>query len=163
MRTTTSMVAVEDYTEAFAAYGGQLAEGITAAVPGWVVRCVTTTMESVPAVVTPEVTADAEAAGREAQRLVGNEIRMLLTRDIDGQWTTPLTIVRNGAVPYPTGVLRRAGVSPVERDALEVELAPDDDYDLWPRSLADLDPALSELAVHWGAAKAWVHRARHGG
>jgi len=29
--------------------------------------------------------------------------------------------------------------------------------------VADLDPGLHELAITWGAARAWVHRRRHGG
>ena len=43
------------------------------------------------------------------------------------------------------------------------ESFPDDDYDLAPASLADVDPDLVELGVAWGAAKAMAHRRRHGG
>jgi hypothetical protein len=38
---------------------------------------------------------------------------------------------------------------------------PDDDYGLTPASFADIDPALAEPGLAWGAAKAWVHRRRH--
>ena len=40
-------------------------------------------------------------------------------------------------------------------------MIPDDDYDLVPTSFADLDPSLRELGLAWGAARAYVHRARH--
>ena len=37
---------------------------------------------------------------------------------------------------------------------------PDDVYDLAPASFADVDPALHEPGLVWGAAKAHVHLAR---
>ncbi len=37
---------------------------------------------------------------------------------------------------------------------------PDDDYDLTPASFGDLDPALHEPGLVWGAAKAHVFLAR---
>jgi hypothetical protein len=37
---------------------------------------------------------------------------------------------------------------------------PDDVYDLTPASFADVDPALHEPGLVWGAAKAHVHLAR---
>ena len=62
---------------------------------------------------------------------------------------------------FPTEVLRQAGAEVVRRDLYAVEAFPDDAYGLTPASLADVDPALAELGVVWGAAKAWAHKERH--
>jgi hypothetical protein len=63
-------------------------------------------------------------------------------------------------------VLREAGARPVARDAQAQRHFPDDLYDLTPASFADIDPALHEPGLVWGAAKAHVHlrrRAQGGG
>ena len=62
-------------------------------------------------------------------------------------------------IPY-TEALRRMGLPPVARDAFDEGQFPDDDYDLVPRSYADIDPALQEPAIVWGAAKAHIHLRR---
>ena len=108
----------------------------------------------------PEVMAKAREAGRRAAEEVGAAVRTLLAADIDEQRTTPLALLR-GAVRYPTEVLRDADVAPVERDPVQVRLLPDDLYDLSPASFADVDPALAEPGMVWGAAKALAHRRRH--
>jgi len=64
-------------------------------------------------------------------------------------------------VRYPTEVLRAAGARPVARDPIQVRLLPDDVYDLSPATFADIDPALAEPGLMWGAAKALEHRRRH--
>ncbi|MGH9277460.1 MAG: hypothetical protein ACRD12_05050, partial [Acidimicrobiales bacterium] len=97
-----------------------------------------------------------------AQAEVGAAVRTLLAADIDQQATTPLSLLR-GAVRFPTRVLRDAGVPPVERDRVQAHLLPDDVYDLAPATFADLDPALTEPGIAWGAAKAYAHIHRHAG
>ena len=139
-----------------------LAEGIEAALPTWVVGCVTTVMTAWAGGVPPEVAAQAEEAGQRARAEVGQAVTELLSRDIDEQWTTPLALVRR-AVSYPSAVLHAAGVPPVERDAFVEQVFPDDIYGLSPASLSDLDSRLTELGIVWGAAKAWEHKRRHGG
>jgi hypothetical protein len=52
-------------------------------------------------------------------------------------------------------------VPAIERDRQAEAQFPDDDYDLTPASFADLDPALHEPGLRWGAAKAHVHLRRH--
>jgi hypothetical protein len=91
---------------------------------------------------------------------LGPSISQLLAADIDDQHTTPLALLR-GAVRYPTAVLRDAGVPAVERDRFAEDAFPDDVYDLTPATFADLDPALTEAGLAWGAAKAWEHTRRH--
>lgn len=133
-----------------------LADGIEAALPGWVVRCVTARL---PAPDETVIRAAREAGSRAASE-VGGAVRRLLELDIDEQRATPLTLLRD-AVRYPAEVLREAGVAPVERDPFSKERFPDDDYDLTPATFADLDPALADVGLAWGAAKAWEHKRRH--
>jgi hypothetical protein len=106
-----------------------------------------------------EVERAAEQAARQAQRETGAAIRALLKADIAEQRTTPLALLRQ-AVRYPTEVLRKAGVPPVERDHFARHAFPDDDYDLSPATWADIDPGLTELGITWGAAKAFEHKRR---
>ena len=40
---------------------------------------------------------------------------------------------------------------------------PHDVYHLGPAAFAEVDPQLNDLAIAWGAAKAWAHKRRHGG
>jgi hypothetical protein len=148
-----------DDATALARYAGALAEGIEAALPGWVVGCVERILVAHRGQMDPEERRAAEAAGLEAVADVGPRVRTLLLTDIDEQRTSPLALVR-GAVRYPTAVLEQAGVPAVERDPFTVRQFPDDPYDLTPASFADLDPDLLEPGLTWGAAKAHVHLAR---
>lgn len=133
-----------------------LADAIVAALPGWVERSVARYVD----VADPAVADATRQAGRRAAEDVGAQVRALLRADIDEQRTTPLSLLR-GAVRYPTAVLRDAGVPPVDRDPIQVRLLPEDLYDLSPASFADVDPALAEPGMVWGAAKALAHRRRH--
>ena len=141
--------------------GAELAARVTAAVPDWVVRCVESRLPP-SARDRDAVLAEAEAAGRDAQRDVAGKLRVLLAADVDAQRSTPLEIVR-AAVAHPTRVLRAAGVDPIPRDGFAEERFPDDPYGLTPASLPAMDPALREPALAWGAAKAMAHRRRHEG
>ncbi len=138
-----------------------LAEAIEAALPGWVERSVRRRMEEAHRPFDESAAEATAAVGRHAADEVGQAVRSLLERDIDEQATTPLSLLR-GAVRYPTGILRQAGVPPVERDEVQERLFPDDPYDLAPASFADVDPALAEPGITWGAAKAFAHIQRHG-
>ena len=146
-----------------AGYAAALADGIEAALPGWVERSVAGIMTAWAGAMPPEVAIDAVQAGQEAAALVGPRVRALLEADIDQQRSTPLAVVRQAAVRYPTEVLRRAGVPEVVRDEAAEELFPADVYDLAPASFADLDAQLAEVGLRWGAAKAFEHKRRHGG
>ncbi|HSH61546.1 MAG TPA: hypothetical protein VK988_18250 [Acidimicrobiales bacterium] len=138
-----------------------LADGVDATLPRWVERSVERLLVAYSGSADPAAMAAARDAGKRARADVGARVRALLDADIDEQHTNPLSILRQ-AVRYPTDVLRRAGVPPVERDRFAEERFPDDDYDLTPASFADIDPSLFDVGVEWGAAKAWVHKQRHG-
>jgi len=146
--------------EAIEPYATALADGIEAALPRWVVGCVKRVVAAWTGQVPLAVAEASEAAGQQALEDTGAAVRALLLSDIDDQRTTPLALLRS-AVRYPTGVLKAAGVPPVERDRFSVEAFPGDDYDLSPSSFAEVDPALAELGIRWGAAKAFEHKRRH--
>lgn len=135
-----------------ASVAAALADAVEAALPGWVER-------SVERFAGPALRDEAAAAGRAAAREIGAELRRLLTTDVDDQRSNPLALLRR-AVAYPTRVLADAGVPPVERADFERRAFPDDLYDLSPATWSDIDPALQEPGIVWGAAKAHVVLAR---
>lgn len=138
-----------------------LARAVEEALPGWVERSVERLLRTAPGGADPVTMAEARAAGRRAGVEIGGRVRALLETDIDEQRSNPLAVLR-AAVRYPTEVLRRAGVAPVARDDFSIERFPDDAYDLTPASFSDVDPALHQPGIEWGAAKAWAHMQRHG-
>lgn len=144
-----------------AEYAQQLADAIDGAVGSWIVRCVEQRLRAWQggSDVDARVLAEARAAGEQARAELGPQLRKLLATDIDEQRLTPLTLLRR-AVRYPTEVLRAAGVPPVVRDEFVERAFPDDVYDLSPATFADIDPALHEPGLVWGAAKAHVHLSR---
>ena len=141
-------------------YAEALAGGIEEAIPSWVEGCVARIMTAWAGHVPSEVAGEAGRAGERARAETAPAVRALLLCDIDEQTSTPLAILRR-AVSYPTAVLRAAGVPPVERDRFAEAAFPDDRYGLSPASLADVSPALVDVGVAWGAAKAFEHRRRH--
>ena len=145
-----------------AVYADALARGVERALPVWVVRSVERVMIASSGEVPDHVRTAAREAADRALAEVGSDVRHLLEADVDQQQTTPLALLRT-AVRYPTGVLREAGVVPVERDRFAREAFPDDVYDLTPAAFADLDPDLADPGLAWGAAKAFVHKLRHAG
>jgi hypothetical protein len=138
--------------EALAQHGAALADAILAALPAWSSRAVATHR--------PELAEAGGAAGDEAAAALGPPLRALLAADVDQQRTNPLALARE-AVAWPTAVLREAGVPPVERDDHDRSHFPDDVYGLTPMSFAELDPALHEPGILWGAIKARAHLLRH--
>jgi hypothetical protein len=138
-----------------AAYASALADGVDAALPGWVEGAVARVLEGAGLAADGEVAERARRAGQAARVEVGSRVRDLLATDVDRQRANPLALLRT-AVRYPTEVLRSVGAPPVARDAVAREQFPDDDYDLTPAGFADLHPDLHEPGLTWGAAKAHV-------
>jgi hypothetical protein len=155
-----------DPERVLAQLGAALGAQIVAVIPDWVEREVRRLIDAWVAtggVVDPTaVETEARQAAVRAAADVADRLQVLLSADVDAQATTPLAVVR-AAVVYPTGVLLRAGVPGVVRDAFDEERFPDDAYGLTPASLGAVDPALTDPARAWGAAKAMAHKARHGG
>ncbi len=145
--------------ELLAAHAAVLADGIDRALGPWVVRSVQVIAEAWQPGLGRTLEADAVDAGARAQADIGPQVRALLAADVDAQATGPLALLR-GAVRYPTEVLAGAGVPPVVRDEFAERAFPDDVYGLAVAAFADLDPALHEAGLVWGAAKAHVVLAR---
>lgn len=130
-----------------------LAEGVIAALPGWVERCVASACERAGVAAT-DLSAPARAAGLQCVAETDPPLRDLLATDVDEQQTTPLSVLRS-AVRFPTQVLMDGGVPAPGRDDFDASRFPDDPYDLTPASFADIDPELGPLGIAWGAAKAF--------
>ena len=109
---------------------------------------------------TTTLTVAARDAGERARVEVGAAVRALLETDVDAQRTNPLSLLRD-AVRYPTMVLQSAGVPAVaSRDDFAARAFPEDVYDLAPATWSDVDPALQDPGITWGAWKAYVHLSR---
>ncbi len=142
-----------------AGHAATLADGVVVALGPWVQRVVAERSEQWRPGSGADVAEDARRAGERAAVEVGGRVRALLAEDVDEQATGPLAVVRE-ATRYPTEVLAATGVPEVVRDDFAERAFPADVYDLVPASFADLDPALHEPGLVWGAAKAHVVLAR---
>jgi len=145
--------------ERLAAIAATLADRVDAVVPGWIERLVVERVQAWQGSVPPEVAADAAAAGRAAGAEVSPVMRALLAADVDEQAAGPLQVLRL-ATGHAHEVLERLGVPPVQRDDFAQRSFPGDRYDLMPATWSDVDPSLHEPGITWGAAKAFVHKAR---
>lgn len=148
-----------DDAAALASHAAALADGIERAIPGWIDRSVRRVLADQGLAVDDAIAARIADAGRAARDAGAPRVRTLLATDVDAQAGNPLAVLRS-LVPHATGVLASAGARPVARDEFSVLNFPDDVYDLTPASFADVDPALHEPGILWGAAKAHVHLAR---
>ena len=144
---------------ALAAYASDLADAMVAAIPAWIERLVVARIRAQRGEVTAAEQSSAIQAGVGAGAAAEPALRALLGTDIDRQTTTPLAVARR-QVTFATAALAAAGVTPSPRDAFARRQAPEDTYDLTPAALADIDPALADPGLAWGAAKAHVHLAR---
>ena len=145
--------------ELLAGYATALADGVCAALGPWVSRSVALRADQWRPGAAAALAEAAATAGDRAAIEVGQELRDLLATDVDEQRTGPLAVLR-GAVRFPTRVLAEAGVPAVVRDGFAERAFPGDVYDLAIAAFADLDPALHEPGLVWGAAKAHVVLAR---
>ena len=144
---------------ALARYAAALADAVDDALGPWVRRCVASVAEAWRPGTVAGLSEATDRAADDARREIGATVRALLETDVDRQRTGPLAVLRSG-VRFPTAVLADAGVPPVAREAFSHQAFPDDLYDLAPASFADVDPALHEPGLVWGAAKAHVVLAR---
>ena len=77
----------------------------------------------------------------------------LLSRDVFEQRTNPLAVFRQATRPV-TELLTSLGCAPVVRDEFDERSFPDDVYGLSPATWVDIDEALVEPGIEWGAWKA---------
>lgn len=142
--------------ERLAGYARDLADGVEAALPGWVAAAVARRLGGA---IPDELAERVAAAGLAAAEDVGGRVRELLALDIDEQWTNPLTLIRT-AIRFPNEILADVGAPPVARDEQSRRFHPEDVYDLTPAAFADLGAEVHDLGLSWGAAKAHVHLRR---
>lgn len=145
--------------ERLAAIAQRLADEVDAVVPRWIERLVVERVGQWRGEVSADVSADARLAAEEAGAEVATRMRALLATDLDEQRTGPLEVLR-AATRHAHEVLSRLGMPAVVRDEFAERSFPDDAYDLMPATWSDVDPALHEHGIAWGAAKAFVHKAR---
>lgn len=145
--------------EQLADYARQLVDAVDAVIADWVERCVTSTLAAAGSTPDSSTAQATRMAGQRCRVEVVAELRRLLDEDIDTQTSTPLQVLR-AAVRFPTAVLVDAGVGDVDRDDFDRRAFPADRYGLTPAGFADVDPALADPGLRWGAAKAHVHLAR---
>ena len=150
-------MSVADDEATLQVYAALLVDSIDDALPRWVRRCVARYVT-----VDRTLEADVLRAAQQARACVVPALRSLLSSDVDAQRVNPLAVVRD-AVRFPTDVLMRAGVSPEARDPFASRNFPDDVYDLSPMSFGEIDPAVQEPGLLWGAAKAHVFLQRRRG
>ncbi len=143
----------------FAQISRQLADAVDAVLPGWIEGLVEARVREWRGHVSTEVADAAVAAGIAARTEVMPDLRELLATDVDAQRTTPLVILRD-ATRFAHQVLADEGVPARPRDSFAERAFPRDTYDLVPASWADVDPSLHEIGITWGAAKAYIHKAR---
>lgn len=130
-----------------------LLDAARAVVRDWLVRCVVETATSRTGSCDEDLRRRAEETADRAAPDVLERLAALLRTDVDEQRTGPLAVLRS-AVVYPTEVLAAAGIPEVARDDFEVRAFPADRYRLSPASFMDIDPALHEPGIVWGAWKA---------
>jgi hypothetical protein len=132
-----------------------LLAAVDASIAAWVVRCVQQVAGRELGMVPEQLQRAAEQAADMARVEVTDAMRALLDTDVDSQRTNPLAILRD-AVRFPTRVLAAADVPAPHRPDFARHAFPDDLYDLSPATWADVDPALYEPGIVWGAWKAKV-------
>lgn len=121
-------------------------------VPGWL-RRITLVAASRVGGPSADLEAQIEQMVLTAAPELLDRLGVLLATDVDEQATNPLSILRSG-VAGPTAVLRAHDVPVPPADAFGSERFPDDVYRLGPATWADVDPALHEPGLMWGAWKA---------
>ena len=143
----------------FAQISDALVAGVEQAVPGWIERLIVDRVRQWSGHVSPEVVATAATAGTAAAADVVPRMQALVETDLDDQRTNPLSLLRD-TTRFAHDVLADLGVPAVARDQFSTRSFPDDSYGLVPAAWEDVDPELHELGLAWGAAKAFVFKAR---
>lgn len=139
-----------------AGFAAELADRVDAALDGWVTRSLTTAAAAGGVVlVTDDVPAVVEATRAE----VMPELRRVLAADVDAGAGNPLAALRAGVGPM-TSLLERCGAARPPRDEFLERQFPGDPFQLGPAAFSDVDPALHEPGLVWGAARAHVHLRR---
>lgn len=120
--------------------------------PGWLQRISLAAAASGGISISTDDPELASVVDEAAGQLVAALTELLLT-DVDQQRTNPLSLFR-AAVAGPTRLLLDRGARPPSGDRFATDHFPDDVFGIGPASWADVDPALHEPGITWGAWKA---------
>lgn len=129
-----------------------LLEVAAGVVPGWLFRSVLAVAARQGLALAPDDAATAAVVTAATERLLA-DLADLLATDVDEQRTNPLSLFR-AAVAGPTAHLVALGARPSGSDGFRVEHFPDDVFGIGPATWSDVDPALHEPGLTWGAWKA---------
>ncbi len=143
----------------YVAISDALADAVEDVVPEWIEGLVVDLVEAWSGYVSAPAAAAAVAAGEAARDEVMPALRDLLATDIDGQRANPLALLRD-ATRHAHAVLADLEVPAMPRDQFARNSFPDDVYGLVPASWDEIDPSLQEVGLTWGAAKAFLFKAR---
>jgi hypothetical protein len=120
--------------------------------PGWLSRA-TITAAARGGIRLDADDAELSAVVDEAVTTLLAELADLLATDVDEQRTNPLSLFRR-CVGGPNELLLRRGAAAPVIDRFAADHFPDDVFGLGPASWSDVDPALHEPGITWGAWKA---------
>jgi len=95
----------------------------------------------------------------DVRRDVHVRLTELVHADVDTPLSGPLERMRV-AVEALVPVLDGLGLPVPARDPFDEQLRPNDRYALGPYTFADVGSEVHEAGIAWGAAKAYLHRAR---
>lgn len=121
-------------------------------VPGWLRRI---TVVAAGGRVPPGLEVELDAMIARAAPELLDRLATLLASDVDAQSTNPLSLFRE-SVAAPTALLRAWDVPAPRPDPYTSDRFPDDIYRLGPASWSDVDDALHEPGLTWGAWKAMI-------
>ncbi len=139
-----------------AAFAEQLIEQVDTSIGGWVRRSV---FAAAGAGGVKVVEDDLAPVIDQTRGAAMPEIRRVLRADVDTGAGSPLAALRNAVGPM-TDLLDRWGAARPPRDEFLERQFPGDPYQLGPAAFSDIDEALHEPGLVWGAARAHVHLRR---
>lgn len=134
-------------------YAAALFEAVDQVLAGWLATSVISTAIRITGDCEPELHRLAHQMAAQAHPIVLEELRLVLSADVDHQRSNPLAILRR-AIRFPTNVLLQCNVPPPTRPVFEAEHFPEDLYSLGPANWSDVSESLSEPGLVWGAWKA---------
>lgn len=141
--------------------GEQLARAIEEALPRYLKGRILERLKQAFDELPEDAELRAERAARDGLALIATRLWNLVRADVDEQASTPLSLLRASVDPA-TALLVEFDVPALARDRFMKERFPSDPYSLYPTKLGELGAVVGERAITWGAAKAYVHRRRHG-
>ena len=136
---------------AYRAYGEQLREAVASSFDAWLRSRLVQVSEL-----------DINLLEENIERIsedVDRRLVELINADVDAPLSGPLERIRTAVEALGPALLALDVPAPT-RDPFDVRIRPDDHYGLGPVSFADLGDEVHQAGIAWGAAKAYLHRAK---